>query len=332
MRKYLSWLLATTLLLVLATAGLVSAAPAPEKVTIQIDGAAVPYYAPLYVAKEKGFFAEEGLDVDFYYAAAADIVKNVAVGNVEFGFPNADAVILAKSQGIPVKVIHTTYQRGLGATIFKKSSGIKEPKDLKGKRVAITSYGSPNYIQLQVLLKKAGLSVKDVKIEIVGTGAIVNALATDQVDAICFSMLRTFELRNRGVDVAEFRSDEFLPSHGNVLVTSEKLLREKPELARKFIRALDKSLKWIIGGHLDEAINLAVQKYAPTYAGQEKSLEEIFDKAFINYLWQSDNTRAHGLGWGDVERWQRSIDVMKEYGVIDKAFDAKTLVTNEFLK
>ena len=64
-----------------------------------------------------------GLNVEFYYAAAADIVKNVAAGNVEFGFPNADAVVAAKAQGIPVKVVHTTYQEGLGAIIFGSDSG-----------------------------------------------------------------------------------------------------------------------------------------------------------------------------------------------------------------
>ena len=74
------------------------------------------------------------------------MVKNVGVGNVEFGFPNADSVIVGRGAGIPVKVVHTTYQHGLGATIFKRSSGISGPADLKGKKVAVTSLASPNYI------------------------------------------------------------------------------------------------------------------------------------------------------------------------------------------
>ena len=81
-----------------------------KTVSFQLDGSAVPYYSPLYLAQENGYFAEEGLNVEFYYAAAADIVKNVAAGNVEFGFPNADAVVAARAQGIPVQVVHTTYQ------------------------------------------------------------------------------------------------------------------------------------------------------------------------------------------------------------------------------
>ena len=149
-------------------------------VTIQIDGAAVPFYAPLYAALEKGIFRKYGIDAKFLYANASEIAKNVAAGNIEFGYPNADAVIAARASDIPVKVIHTTYQRSIGATLFKQSSGIKTFADLKGKRVAVTSLGSPNYLQLQAGLKQVGLTINDVKLDVIATGAIVQALQADQ--------------------------------------------------------------------------------------------------------------------------------------------------------
>lgn len=299
-----------------------------QKISIQIDGAAVPYYAPMYIAKEKGYFKEQGLDVDFYYAAAAEIVKNVATGNVQFGFPNADSVILAKSQGIPVKVVNTTYQHGLGALIFQKSSGITEPKDLKGKKIGVTSFGSPNYIQLQVMLEKAGMSIDDVKVEIIGTGAIVNALVSGQVDAIMFSMLRTIELKNQGVDVGEIRSDEFLPSHGNVLIVGDKYLTENKDVVNKFNIALNKGIQYIIDGNTKEAVEMSVEKYAPSFKGREEIVTAILDEVFIPYLWQSENTKKNGLGYSDAERWSNSIKVLKEYGVIEKEIDAKELIGN----
>lgn len=299
-----------------------------QKISIQIDGAAVPYYAPMYIAKEKGYFKEQGLDVDFYYAAAAEIVKNVATGNVQFGFPNADSVILAKSQGIPVKVVNTTYQHGLGALIFQKSSGITEPKDLKDKKIGVTSFGSPNYIQLQVMLEKAGMSIDDVKVEIIGTGAIVNALVSGQVDAIMFSMLRTIELKNQGVDVGEIRSDEFLPSHGNVLIVGDKYLTENKDVVNKFNIALNKGIQYIIDGNTKEAVEMSVEKYAPSFKGREEIVTAILDEVFIPYLWQSENTKKNGLGYSDAERWSNSIKVLKEYGVIEKEIDAKELIGN----
>ena len=216
-----------------------------KTVSIQIDGSAVPYYAPLYLAQENGYFAEEGLNVEFYYAAAADIVKNVAAGNVEFGFPNADAVVAAKAQGIPVKVVHTTYQEGLGAIIFGSDSGISTPADLKGKKVAVTSLGSANYFQLQAAMESAGLTIDDVQVEIVGTGAILTALTEGQVDAIVFSKLRTIELNNSGYAASEITCDQFLPSFGNVLVAGDKLVAEDPETVDGFCRALNKAIEYI---------------------------------------------------------------------------------------
>ena len=71
-------------------------------------------------------------------------------------FPNADTVLLGRGNGVPVNIIHTTYQKGLGAIIYKSESGIHKIQDLKGKTIAITSYGSPNYIQLKVILQQNG--------------------------------------------------------------------------------------------------------------------------------------------------------------------------------
>jgi len=288
-----------------------------QKVTVQIEGSAVPYYIPIYMGIELGYFAEEGLEVDYLFGSASDVIRNAAVGNVEFGFPNGEPVITARSQGIPINVIHTTYQHGLGSTIFLKESGIETPLDLKGKRVAITAYGSPNYVQLQILLKKNGLSLNDIKLEIVGTEAIVPALVNKRVDAICFSMLRTFELRYQGIEVNEFKSDEFLPSFGNVIVTGDKLLKENRDLAVKFTRALSRVMAYLSDPeNMKEATVVAIQKYAPTYIGREEYMADILTEIYAGYLWQSQDTAAFGFGFGNVERWQQTIDIMREYEII----------------
>ena len=297
-----------------------------KTVSIQIDGSAVPYYAPLYLAQENGYFAEEGLNVEFYYAAAADIVKNVAAGNVEFGFPNADAVVAAKAQGIPVKVVHTTYQEGLGAIIFGSDSGISTPADLKGKKVAVTSLGSANYFQLQAAMESAGLTIDDVQVEIVGTGAILTALTGGQVDAIVFSKLRTIELNNSGYAASEITCDQFLPSFGNVLVAGDKLVAEDPETVDGFCRALNKAIEYIIDGHVEEAVDMSIEKYAPTFAEKRDVVVQILNDVFVKTLWQSDYTKENGIGASNPEKWQALIDESKEIGNIDETFDASELL------
>lgn len=295
---------------------------------IQIDGSATPYYSPLYLAKEKGYFKDEGLDINFYYASAAEIVKNVGADNVAFGFPNADVVLLGRANGVPVKIIHTTYQSGLGSIIYKDSANIKEPADLKGKTIAITSYGSPNFVQLKVILQQAGLSLDDINLKVIGTGAIVNSLVSDQVNAICFSKLRTYELLSSGIAVDQILSSDFMPSYGNVVITSDKFLAEQPELCAAFNRALSKAIAYISDGHVEEAVDIAKMSYTPNINGSEQKYIDIISKEFIQNLWQSDNTKLYGTGYSDLEEYQTYINILKDNGLFKEAFSASDLAVN----
>jgi NitT/TauT family transport system substrate-binding protein len=295
-------------------------------VTLQIDGAAVPYYAPLYEAVEQGYFEAEGLDVEFAYAEGSSVLQNVAAGNVEFGFPNGDSVITAKANGVDVEVVHTTYQQGIGAVLSNKETNpINSPADLAGKKIAVTDLGSPNYIQLQAMLASEDLTTSDVEIVTVGSGAIVAALQNGEVDAIAFSRLRYFALESAGFPVGQILSDEFLPSFGNVLVTSPAFREKNPELAAGFVAALDKGLQYVME-NTEESVNRLIPLYADTFAGQEAQITRVLTEVFAADLWQSENTKKHGLGYGDLDRWQKAIDAQVEFGLISKSFDAKSLV------
>ncbi len=279
-------------------------APAePVAVTIQIDGAAVPYYSPLYVAAEQGFFEEAGLEVEFTYAPGAQILQNVAAGNVDFGFPNGDSVIAAYANGVETNIVHTTYQEGIGALLFDNSTGIESPADLVGKSVAVTDLGSPNYVQLQAMMSEEDLSIDDVNVQTIGTGAIVQALQNGEVDTIVFSRLRYFALQAAGFDVGQILSDEYLPSFGNVLVTSPSNIEENPEVVSGFIEALDKGIEYVIANPAD-SVAMAIADYAPEFQGQEAAVTGVIEDLFIPNLWQSDATEENGLGYGDMERWQ----------------------------
>ena len=308
-------------------------AKALTKVALQIEGSAVPYYMPIFNAIEKGYFAEEGLEVEFTFGAAADIAKNVAVGNVQFGFPNGEPIITARSEGVPIVVVHSTLQHSLGATIFLKSSGITKPADLKGKKIAVTSLGSSNYAQLQVLLENNGLTLKDVTVEVVGTEAILPALTNKQVDAITFSMLRTFELKSKNVDVDEFRSDAFLPSFGNVVITSKDYLDKNKDKVQGFVRALNKSMEFLSKPENVKAVTPdIIKKYTPTYVGQEEYMTNIITSIYAGYLWTSDGVKANGYGYNDVKRWQQTADLLLKYQLIKTAVKAEDFVIPNVLK
>ncbi|WP_372424199.1 ABC transporter substrate-binding protein [Salinarimonas chemoclinalis] len=308
--------------------GLLLATPvlAQDEVLFQIDGAAVPFYAPLYAGVENGFFSDEGIEVEFIYAGASDILTNIAAGNVQFGFPNGDAVIAAAANGLPVRVVHTTYQRGIGALLAKAETGIDSYADLAGKTVAVTSYGSPNYLQLQVGLAQAGLGLDDVTVELIDTGAIVQALQSGQVDAIVFSELRKYVLEGAGVEVDMILSNDFLPSFGNVVVTGARLLEENPDLVRRLTNAVTRSYEWTMDGNIEAALDIAMEKYTPTWAEQKPALVTAFEQTFAASVWRSALTDERGLGVADLAAWQANADILAQYDVIEEAPDASTFV------
>ncbi|MFK4771843.1 ABC transporter substrate-binding protein [Rhizobium sp. ZW T2_16] len=304
-------------------------AEAADKVILQIDGAAAPFYAPLYAGVEKGIFEKNGIEVEFIYAAAADILTNIAAGNVDFGFPNGDAVVAAAANGLPVKVVHTTYQRGIGALLAKEASGIKTYKDLKGKKIAVTSLASPNYLQLQVGLQQAGLTLDDVTVEAVATGAIVQSLQAGQVDAIVFSELRKYNLEADGTKITMILSNDFLPSFGNVVVASDKKLSENADVVKRFTTAVTQSYEWVIDGHVPEALDIALEKYAPTWPKDQKPiLTTAFEKTFVPSVWQSALTKEKGLGAADIAGWQKNADILAQFKVIDSAPKAEDFVVD----
>lgn len=304
-------------------------AEAADKVILQIDGAAAPFYAPLYAGVEEGIFEKNGIEVEFIYAAAADILTNIAAGNVDFGFPNGDAVVAAAANGLPVKVVHTTYQRGIGALLAKEASGIKTYKDLKGKKIAVTSLASPNYLQLQVGLQQAGLTLDDVTVEAVATGAIVQSLQAGQVDAIVFSELRKYNLEADGTKITMILSNDFLPSFGNVVVASDKKLSENADVVKRFTTAVTQSYEWVIDGHVPEALDIALEKYAPTWPKDQKPiLTTAFEKTFVPSVWQSALTKEKGLGAADIAGWQKNADILAQFKVIDSAPKAEDFVVD----
>jgi ABC-type nitrate/sulfonate/bicarbonate transport system substrate-binding protein len=295
-------------------------------VTLQIEGSAVPYYAPIYEAIEQGYFADHNLNVEVLYAEGATVVQNVAAGNVDFGFPNAPGVIAAYANGVQTKVVHTTYQTGIGSVLFnEETSGIKTVADLKGKTIAVTDLGSPQYLALQLLLEDNGVQVSDVNIQIVGVGAIIQALQNGQVDAVSFNSVRYYALKSQGFPVGQFLTEPALPSNGNVLITSPDTLDKNPDVVAGFIAALDEGIQYSIDNPA-EVVSTSIEKYAPTFEGQEESITEVINEIYIKQLWNSPDTDEHGFGYGDLEHWQASIDALAEGGLITSSFDAKELV------
>ena len=293
-----------------------------------VNVAYMPNYASLWVvttAKEKGYFEEQGIEVKMTkFDDGPTEIAAMESGSMDVAYIGPGAHTLAIQGNVDVFCFQ---QLGDADCVMGlKSHGVNSLEDLKGKKVAVTSLGSANYFQLQAAMESAGLTIDDVQVEIVGTGAILTALTEGQVDAIVFSKLRTIELNNSGYAASEITCDQFLPSFGNVLVAGDALVEKDPETVDGFCRALNKAIEYIIDGHVEEAVDMSIEKYAPTFAEKRDVVVQILNDVFVKTLWQSDYTKENGIGASNPEKWQALIDESKEIGNIDETFDAAELL------
>lgn len=315
--------------LVLAACGaslLGGQALAQDKVQIRLDWAFGSEHAPIFLAKKKGFFAEEGIDVDIRAGEGSTVTVRL-VGNrtTQFGFAAADQMLMAHGRELPVVSLAVMLQKSPAAIIFPASSGIKTLKDLYGKKLGVPIRSTVEK-QWRVVANMQGIDTS--KINEVPTDAIAALIANKTIDAsVAFFYNDGIKLRTQGIptDWILF-ADVGLPIYALSLITHEALIKENPGLVRRFTRAFMRGWTYTMQ-HPQEAIDIFL-KENPT-AEAEYSRQKLPE---VLKLTQTDDTKAHGLGYSTKERWETIQDILIKMGLMRAPVDVTKVFTNEFLK
>ena len=280
-------------------------------------------FAPLYVAVEKGYFREAGIEVEFDYSFETDAVALVGANELQFAVVSGEQVLLARAQGLPVVYVAAWYQQYPVAVVSKSEQGIITPADLKGKKIGLPGLYGANYIGLEALLFSAGLSDKDVTLDSIGFNQ-VEALATDQEQAVSvYAANEPVQLRAQGIDVNEIRVADYVQLASNGLITNEMTIAENPELVRGMIAALLKGLADAISDP-DEAYEIS-KKYVENLAEADQTVQ-------MQVLVRSSEMWAGArLGYSDPLAWANMQDVLRQMGLLTESQDVNLAFTNEFL-
>jgi NitT/TauT family transport system substrate-binding protein len=304
-----------------------AAAQAATPVRVGVGYIPSVQFAPWYVGIERGFFAEEGLDVSLEYGFENDYLKLVGTDELQFMVGSGDQVVLGRAQGLPVRYVMNWYSHYPVVIFAKAEAGIGAPEELRGKRIGLPGLFGANYVALRGILEGAGLTEADVQLESVGF-AQVAALSEDKVDAaVDYAVNGPIVMELEGIAVTQIGLDPYLAIPANGIVTNERTIAGQPDLVRRVVRAFARSVQYAID-HPDEAFAIALRAVPEAGGENETANRAIFD-ASLDY-W---TPRAGRTPWATTAQdWQTAAEFMQRVGLVDTLVPAEELFTNEFVE
>jgi len=223
-----------------------------EMTKIRIGSLKAANVGPAFIGKEKGYFAAEGLDVDFaYFDSAQPVAVGVASGSLDFGCTSTSAGMYALAgQGV-LRIISGMYSEHPGFHNFAImasnkafAAGLKHYTDLPGHSVAISQVGSPVHYSLALVAEKYHLDLKSMRIEpLQGVPQIVSAIQGNQVDASVTTATAVNPMLIAGTaQLIGWIGDE-TPWQAAVTLTSTKTIETRPKIVEAFLRAFKKGTR-----------------------------------------------------------------------------------------
>ena len=320
----------TLVLLVLLSACSVQKAgvsiPTDTPVSIDLPVGYIPnvQFAPLYVAMEKGYFTEEGLDVSLNYSMETDGVALVGANEIPFTVASGEQVLLGRAQGLPVVYFLAWYQEFPVGVVSLSEQNIKTPADLAGKTVGIPGLYGASYVGFKALMAAGGLTEQDIQLQSIGYNQ-VEALVSGQVDsAVVYVPNEPVQLEAQGYEVDTIRVLDYLQMTANGLLTNETVIEENPDLVRRMARAMLKGLQAALDDP-DQAYEICKKYVENLDQADEKVQKEVLAVSMEHWLSGSQ------LGYSDPQAWENMQEVLLNAGLISEALDLEKVYTNRFL-
>ncbi|MBS0348001.1 MAG: ABC transporter substrate-binding protein [Proteobacteria bacterium] len=305
----------------------------PVKIKFTLDWRFEGPAAPFLLAKSKGYFAAEGLDVTIDAGnGSAGAVTRVATGAYEMGFADFNALVEydAKTPGSKIQAVYMVYNATPAAVFALKKSGVTKPADLAGKTLAAPIFDAGRKAW-PAFAKSNKLGVDAVKWQSVDPAIRETLLARGDVDGITgFYFTSLLNLEARGVKPADIVAlrypDHGVELYGNAIIASPKLIAEKPKAIEGFLRAFNKALKETIAK--PEAAVPAVKERDPLI---DAGLETRRLKLAIESSIVTPEVKQIGLGAVTPDRLKRSMAETAEAYALPKVPSATELFNATFL-
>ena len=287
---------------------------AGEKLNLMLDWFPNVDHLPIYVAKEKGYFFDQGIEVSIISPSeTSDALKLAASGNMDLAVSYQPQTIIATDQGLSIKVVAPLVVHPLTTLLFLEGRGIKDPSDLSNKKIGYTVPG------LMDVLLDAFCSINKIRnYTPVNVGfTILPALVSNKVDAVMgpFKTYETVGMAQHGYKAQFFELEKWgIPDYEElVFVCGQKILKEKPAAIKGFANAIEKAFAYT-KAHPEDAL----ATYLSAVPQADKKIETLaFELTRPYFAVKSGH---------DLNKWQTFADFALEYGLIKNKVDAAKLI------
>jgi NitT/TauT family transport system substrate-binding protein len=303
------------------------AVQAAEHISFVLPGPVeLPAFATWQLARYLGYYADAGLDVELLSGhGGVDGATQVGAGNIDMAEAIGDAAIIVRSHGIPVRDIAVMGGGAVTSFGIREDSGAQSLKDLKGKKISVISFQDTSYYNLLGALTSVGLSKNDVDIQALGASGVSQFLINGTVQACACISEWIVAAQDAGVKLKVLSASEFIPSLGQSIVASDKIIKERPAQVRAFVQATLKAFVQL----RDDPVGMAKIYTAavPSHKGQEADLGRVFS-VYAKQVWANQPMP----GYIEPKTVAKVQDMLFELGVIRSKSPVDDLYSDAFVQ
>jgi NitT/TauT family transport system substrate-binding protein len=299
-----------------------------DKVTLNLNWFYVGDHSPYFVALDKGWYKEEGLEPTILTGkGSGDVVKRVDIGSADIGIVDTGVLIVARAQGAKVKIVSMLFDKSPYCMWMWKDSGINSPKDLVGKKIGAPP-GDAQRTIFPALAQANGFDPDKVTFVNIAAEAKFSALAAKQMDVIFdYYSGAPFFHKAMGEENVKYMmfADYGVDVYSNALVASEKYIQENPGIIKRFVKASLRGWEFALKNP-EESIEI-MAKHRPEI---DKPILLANLKLIID-LFRTNRYKQNGIGWVDDKKMADSIKIISQYRDLKVDMKTKDVYTNEFL-
>ena len=320
MRQFKSPSLLAQLFPLIALAVLTPAVAQDTKVVMGISG--WTGFAPLTLAKEAGIFKKNGVDVTIKKIPQKDRHLAIASGDIQCAATTVETYIVWNANGVPITQV-LQLDKSYGADGLAARNSIQKIADLKGKTVGVDAPGTTSYFGLAWILKKNGMTIKDVNVATMSPQAAAQAFVAGQNDAAMTYEPYLSTVRDK-------------PDTGKIIATTldYPMVMDTFGCTPTFIKENPKAVKAIVDSYF-EAVEMIKKEPAKSYeimGADVKQSGEQFAKSAAYLRWQ-DKAANQKFFAGEIQAFSKeAADLLLEVGTIKSRPDINTIIDTQFIR